>query len=77
MEGDDVVLEPSPGVSMRFMRRAVMDVIAEDGEGDGGEAEAPAADGAADEAPAAGTDEAQTAGTGAAGKPGEDGQSAG
>ncbi len=27
VEGDDLVLEPSPGVEMRFMRRAVMEVL--------------------------------------------------
>jgi preprotein translocase subunit YajC len=28
VDGDDVVLEVSPGVEMRFMRRAILDVIA-------------------------------------------------
>jgi preprotein translocase subunit YajC len=35
VEGDDVVLEVSPGVTMRFMRRAIMDVIPDDADLDG------------------------------------------
>lgn len=30
VDGDDVVLEVSPGVSVRFMRRAIMDVVPEE-----------------------------------------------
>lgn len=30
VDGDDVVLEVSPGVHMRFMRRAIMDVVPEE-----------------------------------------------
>lgn len=30
MEGDDVLLEVAPGVEMRFMRRAIMDVVPEE-----------------------------------------------
>jgi preprotein translocase subunit YajC len=46
VDGDDVVLEVSPGVEVRFMRRAIMDVVpdgdedaaAASGEADGSEA---------------------------------------
>jgi len=35
VDGDDVILELSPGVEARFMRRAVMDVVSDDSGLDG------------------------------------------
>lgn len=89
VEGDDVVLELSPGVDVRFMRRAIMDVVSDESIPDtppatassgpvgGGPAaaagSAPATDGAA---PGAGSSQAADAGQAAT--PGaEDGQTAG
>jgi preprotein translocase subunit YajC len=46
-DDQDVLLEPAPGVQMRFLRRAIMDVLPDE---DGTEAPAPApAEAAADE----------------------------
>lgn len=82
VEGDDVVLELSPGVEARFMRRAIMDVVSD------GDAPATAATDTLDEDPPdddADTDTAdadagtaETADAGRAAKPGaEGGQTAG
>lgn len=76
VEGDDVVLELSPGVEVRFMRRAIMDVVsAGEPAADTLDDDPPGADAGPDDADA-GT--AETADAGRAAKPGaEGGQSAG
>ena len=56
VEGDDVVLEVAPGVNVRYMRRAIMNVVS-DGAGDVGTDESESMDGSG---PARGT----TGGTG-------------
>ena len=89
VEGDDVVLELAPGVNVRFMRRAIMDVVPDETGTDGlapmtadDEAGAPAAGdtsaAAAEETSVAdGAGTPQTADAGRAAKPGaEDGTSA-
>ena len=38
VDGDDVLLEVAPGVSLRFMKRAIMDVVPEETEDDAEEA---------------------------------------
>jgi preprotein translocase subunit YajC len=83
VEGDDVILELSPGVTARFMRRAIMDVVS--GES-GPEESAPAAaaaedggeprDGGPEAAPASEAPAAGTASAPAAGAAGEDGKTA-
>jgi preprotein translocase subunit YajC len=54
VDGDDVVLEVAPGVDMRFLRRAVMEVIASPEQDTGG---------SFDDDPASFTDEDGTPGT--------------
>ena len=39
VDGDDVLLEVAPGVNLRFMKRAIMDVVPEETEDDAEEAE--------------------------------------
>ena len=78
IEGDDVVLELSPGVEARFMRRAIMDVVSDgDAAADTLDEDPPGADaGTGDTDADVGT--AETADAGRAAKPGaEGGQSAG
>jgi preprotein translocase subunit YajC len=48
VDGDDVILEVAPGVEVRYMKRAIMEVIAP---GDGVEEEIPADDASYDDEP--------------------------
>lgn len=79
VDGDDVVLEVAPGVHMRFMRRAIMDVVHEDAGTDGVDGSAAAeADGTSPAAadgtgPAAAAGSAETADAGRAARPGAEG----
>jgi preprotein translocase subunit YajC len=61
IEGDDVVLEVAPGINVRYMRRAIMNVVPDStetftpGEGESVDGSGPAADGTGTPADATGS----------------------